>query len=319
MKKVFYLLPLIIIFGLLALWLWGTAPVNSKDTSQKIFVIQKGEPTVRIAENLKRQGLIRDEQVFLLFVKFRGLENKIQAGDFRLSPSMKPSDIAQLLTHGSLDRWITIIEGWRAEEIAEVLKKEIETYDPKWVLELKKREGFLFPDTYLIPKDTDISFILARFEENFNQKMRKKMHDDLKKQGLTPQEAIILASLIEREAKFAQDRPKVASVILNRLEIGMKLDIDATVQYALGYQTGEKTWWKKKLTNGDLKTNSPFNTYVYAGLPPKPIANPGLSSIEAAISPAQTNFLYYLSDKDGHIHFAETFEEHEENIEKYLR
>lgn len=321
MKKLSLLfIAAIILFGGLFIWYKaGSAPVNPNDTSEKIFIIQKGEGTKSIAKNLKSQGLIRDELVFTLTVKRLGIETTIQAGDFRLSPSMGVVALAQLLTHGALDRWITVIEGWRSEEIANVLKEDIETYDPKWVLELRKKEGFLFPDTYLVPKDTDITFILDMFDTNFNQKVTDKMREDLEKQGRTLGEAIILASLVEREAKFAQDRPKVASVILNRLEIGMKLDIDATVQYALGLQPDGKTWWKTRLKNSDLQVDSPFNTYLYAGLPPKPISNPGLASIEAAIHPANTNLLYYLSDREGHTHFSETFEQHQENIQKYLQ
>ena len=129
---------------------------------------------------------------------------------------------------------------------------------------------------------------------------------------------VIIASLIEREAKLAADRPLTASVILNRLKIGMKLDIDATVQYALGYQTQEKSLWKKDLTNLDLEIDSPFNTYQNPGLPPAPIANPGLAAMEAVVNAPDTNYLYYISDKSGKLHLAGTIEEHNANIDQYL-
>ncbi len=134
----------------------------------------------------------------------------------------------------------------------------------------------------------------------------------------TPHEIVTIASLIEREARHAEDRPLVASVIVNRLEIGMALNIDATVQYILGYQQNEKSWWKRNLTFADLEINSPYNTYTNPGLPPGPIANPGIAAIEAAVNPAETDYLYYLSDENGVNHYAETLEEHNQNKAKYI-
>ncbi|MCL4387469.1 endolytic transglycosylase MltG, partial [Patescibacteria group bacterium] len=127
----------------------------------------------------------------------------------------------------------------------------------------------------------------------------------------------IVAYLIEREAKKDEDRPLVASVILNRFNIGMKLDIDATIQYALGYQEDEKRWWKKSLTLDDIKLNSPYNTYRVSGLPPTPISNPGLASLQAVVNPSDTNYLYYITDSKGINHYGKTLEEHNANIQKY--
>jgi UPF0755 protein len=126
-----------------------------------------------------------------------------------------------------------------------------------------------------------------------------------------------LASLIEREARHAEDRPMVASVIYNRLNEGMKLDIDATLQYILGYQKDQKRWWKEGLTNQDKQLNSPFNTYKVAGLPPRPISNPGIASLKAALNPSSSPFFYYITDSSGTNRYAETLEEHEDNISKY--
>jgi len=142
--------------------------------------------------------------------------------------------------------------------------------------------------------------------------------EKIKQKGFTLDEVLSIASLVEREAKFPKDRPLVASVILNRLKEGMKLDIDATIQYALGYQPNDKSWWKKELTIEDLEINSSYNTYKNAGLPPSPIANPGLLAIIAVIDAPKTEYFYYISDKQGKNHFAKTIEEHNINISKYL-
>ncbi|MBI3093021.1 MAG: endolytic transglycosylase MltG [Candidatus Levybacteria bacterium] len=324
MKKLLTLFLVFTIFflGLFFWWKNGLSAVNSADKTQKIFVIQKGEGVREIANKLKREGLIKDAVVFFIFVKKEGLDGKIQAGDFRLSPSMTAFDIAQTLTHGTLDVWVTIPEGKRAEEIAEILKISVPSYQSSWRNELVKHEGYLFPDTYLIPKDADIDLVITIMKNNFEKKLAaiwpsNKQSLFANKTRLSKEEVIIVASMIEREAKFEQDRPLVASVILNRIEIGMKLDIDATIQYALGYQEDEKTWWKKGLTKDDLAVNSSYNTYLNRGLPPAPISNPGLAVMRAVINSEDTNYLYYISDRSGKNHYAKTLEEHNANIERY--
>ncbi len=314
-KSIILLTVLLLSAGAAALWWkngsWAQDPANK---SSQIFVVAKGEGVREIANSLKTKGLIRDPIVFFLQTKRLGLDKDLEAGDFRLSPSMDLYTIIQNLTHGTLDIWVTIPEGIRAEEIANILKKDIPSYKPGWKETLATREGYLFPDTYLIPRDADINLVMSILYNNFGNKYTGV---DGGKSGLTQQEIVTIASLIEREAKFAQDRPLVASVILNRLGIGMKLDIDATVQYALGWEEDEKRWWKKNLTINDLKISSPYNTYRNVGLPPTPISNPGLSSIMAVINPSKTNYLFYISDKSGHLHFAKTIEEHNANIQKY--
>jgi len=314
-KSIILLTVLLLSAGAAILWWkngsWAQDPANK---SSQIFVVAKGEGVREIANSLKTKGLIKDPIVFFLQTKRLGLDKDLEAGDFRLSPSMDLYTIIQNLTHGTLDIWVTIPEGIRAEEIANILKKDIPSYKPGWKETLATREGYLFPDTYLIPRDADINLVMSILYNNFGNKYTGV---DGGKSGLTQQEIVTIASLIEREAKFAQDRPLVASVILNRLGIGMKLDIDATVQYALGWEEDEKRWWKKNLTINDLKISSPYNTYRNVGLPPTPISNPGLSSIMAVINPSKTNYLFYISDKSGHLHFAKTIEEHNANIQKY--
>ena len=320
MKKIYLLIIffLIIIIGLFLYYKEGTLPVNKNDKTTKIFVITRGESLSSIAKRLTNEGLIRNKIVFYIVTKKMGLDKKIQAGDFRLSPSMNVYQITKTLTHGTLDIWVTFIEGMRKEEYAQIISKNFNIPETEFIKSAK--EGYLFPDTYLIPKEATVGAIIQLLENNFH----KKFNEDLKQKArqlknLTPDQTIIIASLVEREAKFDQDRYLVASVILNRLKVGMKLDIDATIQYALGYQTNEKTWWKKNLTKEDLEIDSPYNTYKNPGLPPTPIANPGLSSIKAVIYAPKTDYFYYISDKKGKIHPAKTLEEHNENIRRYLQ
>ena len=317
MKKILVVLGLLVLFSIITLAWWqnGLQAANPKDNSPKIFIVKNGEGVREIANNLKVNGLIKDPIVFFLLTKAEGIDKKIQAGDFRLNPTMSAQDIALNLTHGTLDIWITVPEGLRATEIAAILKAKIPSYNDSWVATLQANEGYLFPDTYLIPRDADINMIISLMTTNFQKKYDTVR--DTKTTVLTDAQTIILASIIEREAMFAADRPLVASVFVNRLNIGMVLGSDPTVMYALGYQTDTKTWWKKDLTADDLLVDSPYNTRKNAGLPPTAIANPGLSSIQAALNPAKTDYLYFFADKQGHLHFATTLGGHNANIQKY--
>lgn len=295
-------------------WNNGLAAVNLNDKSSQIFVVQKGEDIREIVNKLKTKNLIKDPIVFFLLLKKTGLDKQIQAGDFRLNPSMKAQEIAENLTHGTVDIWITIPEGQRAKEVANILQKNISTYKSSWVNQLIENEGYLFPDTYLIPKDADITLIITLMRKNFDKKFESIKSSNNR---LSAQQIVIIASLIEREAKFPKDRPLVASVVLNRLNLSMPLQIDATVQYALGFQKDEKTWWKKNLTLEDLNINSSYNSYRNVGLPPTPIANPGFDALLAVVNAPKTDYLYYISDKSGYLHFAKTLEGHNLNIQKY--
>ena len=318
MKKINFLVVLLLIITL-AFYLFyreGTLPVNKSNQSTKIFVINQGESLTSVVNNLSKEGLIRNRLIFFLIVKKLGIERKIQAGDFRLSPAMDAYQIAKNLTHGTLDIWVTLIEGTRKEEIAQIISQNLGIPETEFLKYAK--EGYLFPDTYLLPKDATPESIVKILENNFNKKFSTELQQKAKAKGLSPTETIILASLVEREAKLSEDRQLVASVILNRFKTEMKLDIDATIQYTLGYQPEEKTWWKKVLTTDDLAIDSPYNTYKNKGLPPTPICNPGLAAIQTIANAPETDYFYYLSDKKGKIHYAVTLEEHNENVRKYL-
>ena len=319
MKKSQIFFLIIFLFALFSYLFFkqGSLPFNKNDKSTKIFVIAPGQPLQKIIDNLQKEDLIRSKIVFYLIVKQLKIDKKIQAGDFRLSPSMNAYEIAQTLTHGTLDVWVTLIEGTRKEEMAEVLNKKVNISELEFIRLAK--EGYLFPDTYLIPKNADAQMVVNILENNFNQKFTKQMEEKGKNKSLTKEQVVILASLLEREAKNFNDKKIIAGILLKRLKADWPLQIDATVQYALGYQPKEKSWWKKNLTSQDLEIDSPYNTYKNKGLPPTPISNPGLDSLNAVVeAEVETPYWYYLSDKKGVVHYAKTLEEHNLNIEKYL-
>ena len=317
MKRLVAVLVILIILssGIFLWWHNGLQAINASNKTPQIFVVKNGEGVREVSNNLKTAGLIKDPIVFFLYTRINGIDKQIQAGDFRLNPSMSMADVANGLTHGTLDIWTTIPEGLRADEIADLLRSNMPSYNESWRLVLNANEGYLFPDTYLIPRDAGVNMIVTMMRNNFQAK-----YDSVKNTqttALTEAQTIIIASIIEREAIFATDRPLVASVLINRLNLGMPLGSDPTVMYALGFQAGAKTWWKQDLTADDLLINSPYNTRKNAGLPPTAISNPGLSAIEAALAPAKTDYLYFFSDKQGHLHFATTIQGHNANIQKY--
>ncbi|HVF69338.1 MAG TPA: endolytic transglycosylase MltG [Xanthomonadales bacterium] len=317
MKKFSFLIVILVLVfgGMLAWWINGASAVNPRDKTQQTFSIKKGEGVRAVANNLKTQGLIKDPVVFYLVVRRLGIDSKIQAGDFFLSPSQSATQIAKALQTGTYDVRIVIPEGKRAEEVADILKERVDTYDESWRSKLILNEGYLFPDTYSFPKDVNIEQVISIMRDNFEAKYSQI--ENTGRTNLSKESVVILGSLVEREAKHAEDRPLVASVMLNRLRIDMPLQIDATVQYALGYQASEKDWWKKDLTFRDLEITSPYNTYTNPGLPPGPIANPGYEVLNAVANPAQTNYIFYISDKSGNNHYARTLDEHNANIKKY--
>lgn len=310
----------------------------SSENTEKIFVIKEGESTASIAARLKEENLIRDERAFRLYARFacegvsitnpatlirshpqeECLSGNIQAGSFKLSTNMDLSTLAEKLTKGRLDSWTKILEGWRNEEIAAVLEKN---YDIKQEDFLKVANiGYMYPDTYLFKVNSTAEEIVAKLQATFDEKFTLALQEQAKSQGLTVEQAVTLASLIEREARNnGNERAVVAGILLKRLREDWKLEVDATVQYALGYDSEGKTWWKKSLTAEDLQINSPYNTRRFAGLPPGPISNPSISSLQAVANPVETDYYFYLHDNDGVIHYAETLAEHNANKAKFLQ
>lgn len=295
-------------------WQNGISPVNPGSKNSVIFVVEKGDGVREISNRLKAKSLIKSPIAFFLMVKKLGLDKKIEAGDFRLNQSMTAQTIAENLTHGTLDIWITIPEGKRATEIAEILKEKIPTYNSSWENILISNEGYLFPDTYLIPKDADIGMIVKQMRGTFDQKLATVNTNNSK---LTKQQIVILASLIEREAITDNEKSTIAGILTNRLDAGIALQVDATIQYAKGQNSLNKKWWEPVTLEEYRSISSNYNTYLIQGLPPGPISNPGLEALRAAANPEDTDYLFYLHDKNRQIRYAKTLNEHNANIEKY--
>jgi len=289
---------------------------------RKEVVVERGETLRQITTKLSENGLIRSTNLFLVYVTLKGLSSQIEAGRYEIPPTLSMREVIEVLRHGSFDVKLTFLEGWRREEYLEYALKNLQVdsanFTKEFTAETKGLEGYLFPDTYFVAQDINAKELVALLKENFEKKYAE-VEEAIKMQNLTQKQAVILASLVERETKNAEEVATIAGILLKRLKFGWTLDVDASIQYALGYQKDEGTWWKKDLTSADLAIKSPYNTRRVQGLPPTPICNPGLSALKAAANPASSNYLYYLHDKDGNVHFAETLDEHNQNVVEYLR
>lgn len=301
-----------------------TRPRDSNGVEAR-FRVEPGESVLSISSRLEGLGFITDADVFFDYVVYTGIDLTIQAGDFRLSPAQSIIEIAQALQKFSpSDASLVILPGWRMEEIAASLPTSGLSIDPQAFLAAAgtppavlapfspaSMEGFFFPDAYTIPRETSVEQLLDIIARNFAQRITGDMHAGFANQGLTVYQAVIIASIVEREAIRKEEASLVASVYLNRIAIGMKLDADPTVQYALGYQADTNSWWKSPLFLNDLQVNSPFNTYQIGGLPPAPISNPGTEALQAVAFPQSSPYYYFRAACDGsgyHV-FAVTLEE----------
>ncbi len=302
-------------------------PVVKDSESVTAVTIKQGDSVSTIASALKEKGLIRSVTMFKLFVRLNGYSNSLQAGAYDLKPSQATKEIVSQLQHGTFDVRLTFLEGWRVEEMADYLNANgsLGFSSVEFVQLAKEHEGHLFPDTYQVPKYISVRDLIDLMLSNFNAKT-SPYQELINSSALTWQEVITFASIVEREAPDPDSQAVVAGILLKRLANEWPLQADATVQYVLGYQTetaknGEVvgSWWKSELSATDLQVASPYNTRQVPTLPPGPICNPGLSSIEAVLKPKQSEYWYYLSDPDGQMHYAVTLEEHNANIARYLR
>lgn len=314
---------------LLSWWSWATKPYSSTGNSVTI-TITSGTTTDQLATELEQRHLIRSANLFRWLVRSQKANFKMYAGDYELSPTMTPTEIIEQLIKGeevSNSIRITIPEGYSTEQIIDLLvqkglgsKEEytkVVTEDsfPYSFLEgtpagIHRLEGFLSPNTYFIDPKMSPHAVIDMFLQQFAKEMTPEVQTRLSSTKLTVLQWVTLASLVEKEAVKATDRPLIASVIMNRLKRNMPLQVDATIQFLLDTP-------KAKLFNKDLQIPSPYNTYLHRGLPPGPIANPGDASLHAALYPAQTDYLYYVAKKDGYHAFAKTYAEHLKNIKLY--
>jgi UPF0755 protein len=279
----------------------------------KVFTISTGESLQDITENLYASNIIRSKLIFRSTVIMLGGEKKVIAGDYLLDKKVGPVDLAYRLVSGRfhLDvKRITIPEGWNVFEISEYLKKTLINFNEKNFLSIaKQKEGYLFPDTYFVSPTIKSDDIVEKMAKNFNEKIPHI--PGIATTTYKFKDVVIMASIIEREARTTESRQIIAGILWKRLKIGMPLQVDAAFDYVNGKATFD-------LSVDDLKIDSPYNTYKYKGLPPGPIGNPGLNAIWSTINPVQTKYLYYLTGKDGKMYYAKTFEEHVRNKQKYL-
>ena len=318
--------------SLLSLDALAGPPSDSNETVT--FVIQAGETTTQVAERLAQQGLVRSALVFRLLVRQRGADGKLQAGEYQLRRNMSAEEIITVLQRAVLkDYPITFVEGRRLEEYAETITG-YPLLNPEEFLTLARGgefnfdflssrppgaslEGYLYPDTYRISERTTTRELIEMMLRRFDQVFTPEMREEARARGLTIHQVLTIASIVEREAVVADEAPLIAGVYYNRLKQGMLLNADPTVQYALGYQEAEKSWWKKQLLFVDLDVRSPYNTYRNGGLPPGPICNPGLRSIQAALRPQESEYLYFVARGDGTHVFARTLAEHTRNQQQF--
>lgn len=277
-----------------------------------------------VAKRLKDDGFIRNAWAFNLVLSRTGKE--IESGGYKISKSMDAWKLTQTLTSTPSLKWVVIPEGLRKEEIGERLAKTF-GWDEKqlkdWIytytaMDYDHLEGVYFPDTYLIPVDESGLDIANRLRRRFDEQFAPYMSKFLK-QNVKWTTALKLASIVQREAGGKDDMPFIAGILWNRLLKDMKLEVDATVQYARDDRDNLTTGFWKPIKPEDKEIDSKYNTYKYAGLPPFPISNPGLDTIEAVLNPAETDCLYYLHDSNRQIHCAKTYQEHLSNIDKYLK
>jgi UPF0755 protein len=311
---------------------------GGSDPSPIAIEILPGHTASDIADMLLSNGLISDGELFRNYLRYYALDSQLEAGNYQLNASMTIPEIALALTDATASEiTVRIIEGWRREQVAQYI--DLQTNFPFSGADLiantgpgspslagsglvsvipagASLEGFLFPDTYRILPDATAADLVAKMLANFEAKVTPQMQVDAAGRGLSLFQVVTLASIVEREAIVADERPMIASVYLNRLARSIKLEADPTVQYAMGYQSATDEWWNLNLTQADYSNvDSPYNTYLYPGLPPGPIANPGLDSIMAVIYPAQSDYIFFRAacDGSGRHRFAITFEEHVSN------
>lgn len=308
------------ILGFAAILGWTlTQPVSSAG-EPVLITIKPGMPAKIIAQELESQNLIKNALVFRIAARLQGLESSLQAGEYSISPAMPIRQMLTMMSQGQTAyQQITIPEGYTIEQVAGLLAEK-KLANPDKFKELAKTfapfpymaptpntkysaEGFIFPDTYRVAKGTTEEELLTMMVKQFDAKLTPEIRQRAAELGLSIREVVIMASLVEKEAKLSEERPVIAGVFANRIKQSMPLQSCATIQYILGYP-------KAELTIQDTQISSPYNTYQNMGLPPGPIANPGNAAIKAVLFADTTEYLYFVADKQGKHHFSKTYEEH---------
>ncbi|MHB8133463.1 MAG: endolytic transglycosylase MltG [Anaerolineaceae bacterium] len=296
------------------------------------FEIAQGETIGQIAFRLAEAKVVGDADLFREYLIYKGYDRYVQIGVFRIEPGINAIEVAKKITNPTPELvQFNILPGWRVEEIAASLPRSGLAIDPQdfihfvknpptdWFSneenEVNSLEGYLSPGQYLLDRNLVLSDFIRILTDRFEEGISDQVKNKIKEKGLTLSEVVIIASIVERETIDEVEMPLIASVFLNRYYIGMKLDSDPTVQYAIGYNKQQVTWWTNPLSIEDLQISSPFNTYLNNGLPPGPICNPSLSAIQAVVFPEESNYYYFRARCDGSgLHnFAENYDEHLKN------
>jgi UPF0755 protein len=302
-------------------------PFRGYEGTEQFVTIEPGSGTRAIGRRLIDAGVILDEATFRAALWRSGRARGLQAGEFRFDRAMTPAEVVDKIARGDVyNRRITFPEGLSIREMARIYEQQgfgkaaafVEAAgDPAAIRDIDPvatdLEGYLFPETYSVPRDTTAAKLVGLMAARFRQLFSADLQQAAQALELTPREAVTLASLVEEETAEPTERPIVAAVYLNRLKIGMGMQADPTVIYAL-QRAGR---YDGNLRRDDLSFDSPYNTYRYPGLPPGPIASPGLASLQAAVAPAKVDYLYFVSRNDGSHVFARTLVEHNENVRQY--
>lgn len=290
------------------------------------FIVKPEATQSEIIDNLASQKFLKNKTVFSWLLIWR--QKTVSPGAYLVSKNMNAYQLAVVLTSLPYQKWVVIPPAKRKEQVAIILKQTLDWPEEKTLEFIKiAKEGWLYPDTYLINTDYDAGQTYQKLFNTFNEKLGQDLPKSLLEKNIRLDTAIKFASLIEREYGSEEDRKIIAGIIWNRLDKGMRLEIDATVQYALTSQNLEQTNFKigdsfdfwPTLSGKNLRSiSSSYNTYLNKGLPPGPICTPSIASIRAVAFPAETDALYYLHSSDKQIHTASTYKEHVENIRKFL-
>ena len=314
----------------------GYQPAEAPGTEPVTIVVEPGEGTDSIADELKNTGAIDSATQFRVLVAFLGYGPLLQAGEYEFTRNTPELDAAYRIRRGLVStKSVTVVEGWRLEEIADAVAEQgiprddfiaaarRLDYDFPFLEERRTGErldGYLFPATYTLRRRDTARDVVQQMLQAFSDNLPATLEQQATDLGLSLHEVVTLASIIEREAVLPEERPVMAQVFLRRLRQGIPLEADPTVQFALANDTdsvAEFGYWKQGLTLDDLEVVSPYNTYAEADIPPGPISSPGLDSINAVVNPADTNYLFFVAKEDGSHAFAETFQEHLDNIEAF--
>ncbi|MCD6505000.1 endolytic transglycosylase MltG [Candidatus Poribacteria bacterium] len=313
----FAVAALIVISVLMCRFLSEFAPLDPNETKRIEIEIPHGMSAAQIGDLLQREGIIRSRTAFLWSARLRGVAAKLKSGRYLLSPSMSLSQILRILALGKVKMVkFSVPEGLTVEQIADLWQSKgfgtaeefiraahDRTLLTSYGINAQSAEGYLFPETYVISEGTSAKEMVSSMIELFRRRVTPDLIKEGRRRGFNLHQIITLASIIEKEARLDDERPIISAVFHRRLKLGWKLEADPTVRYALGLPS-------RPLTSDDLKVDSPYNTYLHPGLPPGPICNPGIKSIEAAVNPADVDYLYFVARGDGSHIFSRTYSEH---------